>query len=441
LAYKVLGKVAEGGYSDLALDAELGRQVQLDPRDRGLATELVYGVLRQQGRLDYALGRFSNQPLQKLEERVRRLLRLGAYQILCLDRVPVSAAVNTTVELARQQNLERATGFINGILRALIRGIDTLSWPDRQGDPQGYLTHACSLPGWLARRWLQELGADEACALAEAMLLPAPLTIRVNTLRAEPDEVLAQLQAIEPAARGCSYVAEGIRLSQHQSLLQLAPGSFQVQDQASMLIPHLLDVKPGERILDGCAAPGGKTTQIAALTGNLAEIVALDLHPQRIKLLQSGIERLGCQGVTAKVWDLTQPPKFLTPASFDRVLLDAPCSGLGVLRRNPESRWNRNPEDIAQLAQLQLRLLENVAPLLRPGGVLVYSLCTTTPEETTGVIEAFLENSPQFKITDLHDQLPAAWRPLLDPQGCLRTFPQQHDGMDAFFAVKLQKLP
>jgi 16S rRNA (cytosine967-C5)-methyltransferase len=439
LAYKVLGKVAEGGFSDLALDAELGRQTRLDPRDRGLVTELVYGVLRQQGRLDYALSRFCNQPLLKMEERVRRLLRLGAYQILCLDRVPASAAVNTTVELARQQKLERATGFINGILRALIRGIDTLAWPDRLGDPQAYLSHACSLPGWLAKLWLLEFGADEACALAEAMLLPAPLTIRVNTLRAESAEVLAQLQAIEPAARRCDYVAEGIRLGHHQSLQQLAPGTFQVQDQASMLIPHLLDARPGERILDGCAAPGGKTTQMAALTGNRAEIVALDLHPQRIKLLQSGVERLGCQGITAKTWDLTRRPEFLAPASFDRILLDAPCSGLGVLRRNPEARWNRRPEDIAQLSQLQLRLLRNVAPLLKPGGVLVYSLCTTTPEETTGVVETFLEDQPQFQIEDLHDQLPTTWRSMLDAQGYLRTLPQHHDGMDAFFAVRLQR--
>lgn len=439
LAYRVLGKVADGGFSDLTLDAELERQPGLDPRDRGLVTELVYGVLRQQGRLDFALGEFCSQPLPKLEERVRRLLRIGAYQILSLDRIPASAAVNTTVELARKQQLERATGFINGVLRGLIRGHDKLRWPDREQDPRRFLVHACSLPDWLAGRWLQEFGRDDACRLAEAMLQPAPLTIRVNSLCADPAELLAILQESDPEAHSCVYAAEGIRLSRFSALANLAPQSFQVQDQASMLIPHLLGAQPGERILDACAAPGGKTTQLAALAQNRAEIIALDLHPHRVRLIQSGLQRLQCQGVTCRTWDLTRSPHFIPPASCDRVLLDAPCSGLGVLRRNPESRWNRKASDINQLAQLQLRLLTTVASLLKPGGSLVYSLCTTTPEETTGVLEAFLERHPEFRIADLFAELPGAWHELLDAQGHIRTAPHRHDDMDAFFAVKLRK--
>lgn len=439
LAYKVLGKVAEGSYSDLALDAELEKQTGLDPRDRALATELVYGVLRQQGRVDYALGKFCRQPLAKLEGRVRCLLRLGAYQILCLDRIPPSAAVNTTVELARKQNLERATGFINGVLRGLLRGQGSLIWPDPLRDPLGYLTHGCSLPAWLAGRWQKEFGREQAIELAEALLKPAPLTLRVNTLCADPEELLARIQMVDPDARRCQYAAEGIRLSRSAALAELAPQTFQVQDQASMLIPHLLAPRPGEQILDACAAPGGKTTQLAALTGNQARIMALDLHPHRLKLLQAGVERLHCQGVSARVWDLTRPPDFIPPASCDRVLLDAPCSGLGVLRRNPEARWLRQASDIPTLAQLQLRLLSNVAPLVRPGGSLVYSLCTMTPEETTEVVAAFLDRHPEFQGEDLHARLPDAWHALLDQQGCLRTLPQRHDDMDAFFAVVLQK--
>lgn len=437
IAYQILGKVAEGGYSDLALDAELGRHPGLDPRDRGLVTELVYGVLRQQGRVDYALGRFCNQPLPKLEARVRRLLRIGAYQILCLDRVPPSAAVNTTVELARQQQLERATGFINGVLRGLIRGLDQLAWPDRAQNPQGYLVHVGSLPDWLANRWLQEFGAVEACLLADAMAQPAPMTIRTNILCADPAELLARLQELDPDARRCNYAPEGIRVSHASVLAELEPETFQVQDQASMLIPHLLGAMPGEQILDACAAPGGKTTQLAALAQNQAEIVALELHPHRVKLLQNGVRRLQCQGVSARVWDLTSPPRFILPASCDRILLDAPCSGLGVLRRNPEARWSRKAADISALAQLQLRLLGNVAPLLKPGGSLVYSLCTTTPEETTGVLDAFLDQHPEFRIADLPAQLPGPWHELLDAQGFFRTVPHRHDDMDAFFAIKL----
>jgi len=206
-----------------------------------------------------------------------------------------------------------------------------------------------------------------------------------------------------------------------------------------MLIPHLLGAMPGEQILDACAAPGGKTTQLAALAQNRAEIVAIDLHPHRVKLLQNGVKRLQCQGVSARAWDLTSPPRFIPSASCDRILLDAPCSGLGVLRRNPETRWNRKETDISSLVQLQLRLLDIVAPLLKPGGSLVYSLCTTTPEETTGVLDTFLERHPEFRLADLSAQLPGAWHELLDGQGFLRTAPHRHDDMDAFFAVKLFK--
>jgi 16S rRNA (cytosine967-C5)-methyltransferase len=216
-------------------------------------------------------------------------------------------------------------------------------------------------------------------------------------------------------------------------------GWFQVQDEASMLIPHLLQPQAGEALLDGCAAPGGKTTQMAALTGNAGRILALDLHPKRLELVRQGAARLGCQGIETRTWDLTRPAEFLTTASFDRVLLDAPCSGLGVLRRNPESRWRRTEAEIDELARLQEQMLGNVAPLLRPGGVLVYSLCTITPEETEGVVEAFLAAHADFQREDVRQSVPDHWQPLFDERGTLRTWPHSHGGMDAFYAVRLRK--
>jgi len=436
LAYTVLSREAEGAYSDLALDAELGAHPQLDPRDRALVTELVYGVLRYRGRLDFALRQSCQKPLEQLDPPVLRLLRLGAYQILCLERIPASAAVNSSVELARRMRLERATGFINGVLRGLLRRLPEIPWPPCASQPVGYLQHWLSLPKWLAKTWLDEYGAEEASQLAEAMLQRPPLTIRANTLVASREELLAELAAAGVSAEPCRYAPEGIRLENSRGLGLLAPDRFQVQDQASMLVPHLLGIRPGERVLDACAAPGGKTTQLAALAGNRAELIALELHPQRAELVRQGVQRLGCSGVDVRCWDLTRPPAFIPPASLDRVLLDAPCSGLGVLRRNPETRWRRQPESLAELADLQLQLLDNLASLLRPGGSLVYSLCTTTPIETEQVVQRFLDGHPDYRRVDLHELVPSGWHALLDERGALRTSPVRHDAMDAFYAVR-----
>lgn len=440
LAFDVLLRVEEGAYADLALDAALSRLPEMDPRDRGLATELVYGILRQRGRLDFVLTRFCSQPLAKVEPKVLTLLRLGAYQLLLLDRVPAPAAVFETVELARRAGLSRATGFVNGILRSLLRAPDREEFPDPSENPAAYLEHALSLPSWLARRWLAELGREEAFALADALGRSAPFTLRVNTLQTSRDAFLEALARTGFEAKPTLFAAEGVMVANRgaKRLPGSSEGWFQVQDEASMLIPHLLAPLPGERILDACAAPGGKTTEIAALTGNAARILALDLHPQRVALIAEGGRRLHCSGIETRCWDLTMPPDFLAPDSFDRVLVDAPCSGLGVLRRNPETRWRRTEADIPPMANLQRTILNNVAGLVRPGGVLLYSLCTLTPEETEGVVTAFLDVHPDFIREDLRPLFPQ-WSELFDDRGALRTFPHRHGGMDAFFAVRFRR--
>lgn len=438
LAFDILERVGSGSYADRALDAELQRHPGLDPRDRGLVTELVYGVLRQQGRLDYALARFCKQPLGKLENRVLLLLRLGAYQLLCLDRVPESAAVNTTVQLARHHQLERATGFVNGILRSLARGRAQLTWPDARREPLAHLEHALSLPHWLAERWLSELGAVAAQQLAAALLEPAPFSVRVNTLKTDRAGFLQALDSAGHRGAPTHFAPEGVTLTARAAapLPGDAAGWYQVQDESSMLIAHLLAPRPGERLLDACAAPGGKTTHLAALTGNRAEIIALDLHPQRVRLIEQGAARLGCAGITARSWDLTCPPPFLAPESCDGVLVDAPCSGLGVLRRNPETRWRLQPADITVLAERQAMILNQAAPLVKPGGRLVYAVCTNTPEETERQVAAFLARHPAFRLEPLTNLVPDHWRELLDAHGCLRTWPQYY-GLDGFFAARL----
>ncbi len=440
MAFSVLCRVDEGAYADLALDAAL-HGTRLDPRDRGLLTELVYGVLRQRGRLDFALERFCRKPLAKVEPRVLNLLRLGAYQLLCLDRIPAPAAVHETVALARLEKLERATGFINGILRNLVRRQQEIVWP-RPTEPVTYLEKLVGLPAWLARSWVQQFGATEAVALGEAMLQPAPFTLRVNTLKISRDEFLRALQQQGIAARPTPYAPDGVVIvTRSGSLPGDAEGWYQVQDEASMLIVHLLAPQAGERILDVCAAPGGKTTHICALADNQVEVSALDLHPQRLRLVASGARRLGCNGISVRAWDMTQPPEFLQPRSFDRVLVDAPCSGLGVLRRNPEIRWRRTVADLLAMADRQRRILGQAAALVKPGGRLLYSVCTLSEEETKGVIEPFLAEHGEYLLEDLRRTTPAAWHELFDERGCLGTRPHRHAGMDAFFAAALRRRP
>lgn len=440
LALEILLRVDEGAYADLALDAAFIRLPRLDPRDRGLTTELVYGILRHQGRLDFALSRFCKQSFAKIETRLAIILRIGAYQVLQLERIPDSAAVNTAVELTRRIGLERATGFINGILRALIRERDTIPWPDPETEPLKHLVQSLSIPEWLAQRWLRELGAPEALALASALLDAAPFTLRVNSPRISRELLLDAFRAAGHEACPCHFSPDGVILLNRGegALPGLEEGWFQPQDEASQLISRLLAPQAEERLLDACSAPGGKTTHLATLTGNRASILAMDLHPQRLRLVESGAKRLGCSGIETKDWDLTRSPKFLAPGSFDRILLDAPCSGLGVLRRNPEIRWRRSAADILELAGRQQQILHNLAPLVRPGGTLLYSVCTRTPEETTTMVETFLQTFPGFQCDDLRSAFPQ-WRELFDTDGALCTAPHRHDGMDAFYAVRFKR--
>jgi len=441
IAFQVLMRVEEGAYSDLALDGALSVVPQLDRRERGLATELVYGVLRRRGSLDYILGAYCRQPVPKLEPQVLTLLRLGVYQLLYLDRVPQRAAVHSTVDLARRQGFERATGLINGVLRSCIREPQRVKWPQPQSDPLDWLVYCQSLPRWLAQRWLSKFGGEEAGQLAAATLQVPPTTLRVNTLKTDRAGFIAKLADAGFEMRATKYAPDGVVLERGNlyELNKLFAGWYQVQDEASMLIASLLDPQPGEKVLDVCSAPGGKTTHLAALAEDKAEITAMDLHSKRLALVDQGAERLGCHSINSQVCDMTQSCSLFAERSFDRVLVDAPCSGLGVLRRNPESRWRRSEEDVSRLAQLQREILANSAELVADGGLLVYSLCTTTAEESTEVVADFLQTHTDFILEDLRLNVPEHWQELFDAHGCLTTLTSRHDNMDCFFAAALRR--
>ncbi len=438
-AYEILLRVDDGAFSDLVLESVLARST-LDLRDRRLVTELVYGVLRLRGRLDFALTQFCDRPLQRLQSEVLRLLRLGAYQLLELDRIPSHAAVNSTVELARELELDKASGLINGVLRSLVRGRETIPWPPPE-KIKPYLQHVCSEPVWLTKEIMRQLPNIEARALGESLATAPPLTLRVNTLKISRAEYLDALSEAGHRAVPCHYAPEGVTLEQRGDapLPGNSSGWYQVQDEASILIGHLLDVEPGQKILDSCAAPGGKTTHLGVLTEDRAEIIALDKYPRRVELIEAGAARLGISSIHARDWDLTRPPDFLSPQSFERILLDAPCSGLGVLRRNPEGRWNKSSVNLRELALLQRQILDNIAPLLKPDGRLLYSVCTFSHIETDALIDSFLADHPEFELEDLADRVPPAWSDLLSARGTLRSYPHRHHQMDAFFAARLRR--
>lgn len=445
---------------------------QVDARDRALAMELIYGVLRRWEFLDWRVGAVLNKPLSRLPVAVQMTIRIGAYQLLFLDRVPVSAAVNESVRLAKSYAPQWGydwSGLVNAVLRNLLRKPEPPR-PAIDQDPVGALSVLYSIPPWLCHRWLDRLGLEKAEQVCEAASSLPPLTLRVNRLRLTREQFLERCHhhGIEAIPTVVSPV--GVLLPSGGSVLAIpgfADGDFYVEDEAAQLIPLLLDPQPGELVLDACAAPGGKTTHIAELMSNRGHIVALDRKRARLKLLEDNCRRLGIGIVTPLLADARRsqeliqllrrrggenshaaPPEhsdsvtshdLIAPDGLvDRILLDAPCSGLGVLRRHPEIKCRMNSARLTRHRRLQEELLESVAPVLRPGGVLVYSTCSTEQEETEEVIEHFCQHHTGWVRESVEHWLPASARSFVTAQGALSTMGNRMR-MDGFYAVRLKK--
>lgn len=439
VAVRVLERVERGGaYADLALHAAL-RGDELGPRDRALATELVYGTLRWRGRLDWMLNAMLDRGFAGLEPLVATLLRVGAYQIVFGERIPARAAVDQSVRSARAVGAVRAAGLVNAVLRRLATEKDAIALPDLERDPVGHLRHALSLPHWIALRLLELYGARSAAALASASNAVPPLVARVNRTRTDRASLWAELAGRLPDVRLGALAPEALQLghgghpARDPAFLE---GRFSVQDEASQLVVELLEPRPGERVLDACAAPGTKALAIAERVGPQGEVVASDRSAARLHRVGRDARRLGLANVTTRHLDASQPLPELG-AAFDRVLVDVPCSGLGTLRRNPDARWRLRPEDVPKLAEIQRAILARAASVLRPGGTLVYSTCTLLPEENEQVVTAFLERAPGFRLAT-GAALPAAVRAVMAEDGCMRTLPHRH-GSDGFFAARLER--
>jgi 16S rRNA (cytosine967-C5)-methyltransferase len=436
VAADVLRRVeSEDLFADVALETAI-TAARLTPRDAALATELTLGTLRWQRYLDWVLAPHSRRPLPSLDPAVRALLRMTAYQLAFLDRVPDFAAVSDAVTLARQHGRPGVDRFVNAVLRAFARLAPDQREPPPPPDPTEALATRWSFPTWLAARWIDRYGAADAAALMRAQDERPPLTLRVNALRTTRESLIQRLADDDGlTARPTAFAPDGVTVDHGgapASWRTFADGLFAVQDEASMLVARLLAPAPGETIADVCAAPGTKTTHLAALMGNHGRILALDPQPARLARVTEAAARLGFTIVETVPGRVEERAPGLT-ATCDGVLVDAPCTNLGVLRRNPDVKWRRQPADIAAAAVRQRSILDAAASMVKPGGRLVYATCSLEPEENDAVTDAFLGAHAQFVI-----EPPSPFPLALDASGRLRCLPHRH-GTDGFTAVRLRR--
>ena len=427
---------------DDLLDAAYQNMPSANRRDRNFLFALTHGTLRWQYRIDWILSQFSKKPVSKLDPVIRNILRMGLFQFLYMDRIPDAAAVNTSVDMARKAMGPKVTGFVNAVLRNTIRGYDSLPFPHDPNDPVEALAVDQSYPPWLIKRWINRLGLEGTKAQCQSMNSIAPLTLRTNTLKLVRDNLIENLTTVEAETLPTPLSPWGISLLRDNRTVTKLPGYreglFQVQDEAAQLAAMLLNAQPGEHILDACAGLGGKTGHIAQQMENIGKITAIDHRSRKLKQLEKEMQRLGVSIVCNQTIDINDPTKLAEIGPFDRILLDAPCSGLGVLRRHPDGKWRQQERIISKMAQRQRRFLEKLAPLVKPSGVIVYVVCSNEPEENKAVIDHFLNENMKFKIEPVLPYLPKKAHRLVTPEGFFHTLVHR-DKMDGFFAARLRK--
>jgi 16S rRNA (cytosine967-C5)-methyltransferase len=434
-AFTALKEVHKGAYTDVALNRVL-QKYKLPDNDRRLMTELVYGSVRRQRTLDAIIDQLATKPALQQPKDLRTILHLGLYQLRYQEKIPVSAAVNTTVELAKENKFSGLTGFVNGFLRQYLRLLETSSEPlQLPENPVERLGILYSFPDWIIEVWLNQLGFEETEKLCQWMNQTPTIDLRVNILKSDIEQVESTFKDAGILVRKIPHLPQGLRLISSTGAIQNLPG-FQdgwwcVQDSSAQLVGHLLDPQPGEVIIDVCAAPGGKTTHIAELMGDSGKIYACDKTASRLRKLTENAQRLNLQSIEICTGDSRTFTQFHNVA--DRVLLDAPCSGLGTMHRHADARWRQTPASVQELAQIQSELLSHTANFVKPGGVLVYATCTLHPQENEEVITNFLANNPHWQIEhpsfDFLDISTSGW---------LKVWPHQQD-MDGFFMVRLRK--
>jgi 16S rRNA (cytosine967-C5)-methyltransferase len=437
-AWRVLQTTAQSG-SDLAASLEHHRQSLTDSRDRALMSELVLGVLRWRAALDHAIAWAGQREAGAFDAGVLDILRIGAYQLLHLSRVPASAAVHDAVDQCRETGFGRATTAVNAILRTLSRRRDEIPWPEPD-DALRFLSLTLSHPEWLAARWITRLGLESATDWARFNNEPAPVVLRAHTWRESRDELAVWLRTQGVETEPTRFAPDGLVVTDgNPVVVPDGPGiRFTIQDESSQLVAAYVDARPGERVLDTCASPGGKSTALAAGTGPAGLVVACDLRPRRIRLLQRTLAAAAPPPVAVLRADATAAPA-CAPV-FDAVLVDAPCSGLATIRRDPDIRWRRQPSDLVDLAAVQGRMLAAASTAVRPGGRLVYATCSSEPDENQAVIEQFLEEHAGWRRDSPSGPsgVPGGLAACLNASGDLSPTPDGH-GLEPYFACRLHR--
>jgi 16S rRNA (cytosine967-C5)-methyltransferase len=441
ISLEILNRVGETDrHPDDLLNDSLRRYRHLTSLDHAFLTELVYGVLRWRGKLDWVICHFSKIPFEKIETVIINILRLGLYQLFFLTRTPASAAVNESVELAKGARGKGGAGFVNAILRSTLREKGGIPYPDIRQDPSLFISVIESHPLWLVQRWTKEMGVEETLNICAFNNRISPLTLRANTLKIRRADLIEKLREWKLNPLPCSFSEEGILLRDPPPASELPlfkEGFYAIQNEASQLVTAILDPKPGEKILDACAAPGGKTTHMAQRMENSGEIYAFDLKEEKLNLITEACQRLGVRTIKTLKGNATSSLPIPKGLEFDRTLADVPCSGFGTLRKNPDLKWRRTEGDLERLSELQSSILRNVSTYVRKGGILVYSTCTVFHEENEDVVERFLSEHPSFQLDSLVELLPEKCYPLIK-KNYFKTFPLQ-DEMDGFFVARLRR--
>ncbi len=437
-AFVALRAVHCGAYADAALDRVL-RETDLSAVDRRLVTELVYGSVRRQRTLDALIDHLAKKKAHQQPPDLRTILHLGLYQLRYQERIPSSAAVNTTVQLAKENGFSGLTGFVNGLLRQYLRlasnNVDPLQLPENPVERLGVLH---SYPNWVVEVWLEQLGMAETEQLCEWMNQSPAIDLRVNPLRAGIEEVEATLLSSGVLVRRVPQLPQALRLIGSTGSIQNLPGFSEgwwtVQDSSAQLVGYLLDPQPGEVVIDACAAPGGKTTHIAELMTDQGTVWACDRAASRLRKLQENAARLQLRSIQLCVGDSRNLSQFKDSA--DRVLLDVPCSGLGTLHRHADARWRQTTKSVQELSVLQEELLAQTSTFVKPGGVLIYATCTLHPLENERVIQAFLARHHNWQIDSPTPD--SAVATFATPEGWVKVWPHRHQ-MDGFFMLRLKK--
>ncbi len=420
----------------------------LSKKDRSLCNALIFGVLRHRESIDWIIIAFSKIPFEKINITPLYLLRIALFQIMYMDRIPAFAAINTTIDISKKRSGKKTAGFINALLRNAADNLSKIALPNAEQEPEKFISVKFSLPLWLSKRWVKAFGFNATCSLCEQINTIPQITLRTNTLKINRQSLAEHLSLVAKNIQLTDYASQGINFS-HPSLPihefeTFKLGLFQIQDEAAQIVTQLLAPRPGEKILDACAGLGGKTGHIAQMMENKGILIAADVENKKLESLESESKRLGIDIIQTKSINLLKTSIKDFDFYFDRVLLDAPCTGLGVIRRNPDTKWKRSKNDIERLCAKQKKMLNAAANLVKPGGVLVYAVCSCEKEENEDVIHTFLDKRKDFSIdkdfeSDTYSLLTKQLvSRLISGEGFLKTYPAANN-MDGFFAARLKR--